>query len=159
MKLYYTKKTNKMDAYMYLSKELIDEIMNGENEALKLFIKGVINLLDSLPLHTEISENEKEAMEMDKTLDAMTIKNVGTITVGKDIFDGKTVICESFVDTKTGDTKKYYFDNDKLIGIDTIYKNEKLGTDRIVVHDVSNSASKSLFNQPWPNIKMPEGLM
>jgi hypothetical protein len=148
-----------MDAYMYLSGNLVDELMEGENEALKLFLKGVLSWLDSMPLHTEVPENEKEAMEMEEILDAMTIKNVGTITVGKDIFDGKTVTCESFVDTKTGDTKKYYFDGDKLIGVDTIYKNEKLGTDRIVVHEITNSASKSFFNQPWPNIKMPEGMM
>lgn len=159
MKLYYTKNNDKMGAYMYMSDALVDELMGGENEALKTFLKGFLNLLDSTPLYTEVSEDEKEAMEMDEILDSMIIKNVGTIVVEKDLFDGKVLTCESFVDTKTGDTKKYYFDGDKLVAVDTIYKNEKLGMDRIYVHEVSNKVSSSLFDEPFWKISLPEGMM
>ena len=159
MKLYYTKSSDKMEAYMYLSEGMVDELMAGENELLKIFLKGVVSLLDTTPLYTEVPENERDDMKMDEILDSMMIKNVGEITSGQDLFNGKTVDCETFVDTKTGDTKKYYFEGDKLIGVDTFYKNEKLGMDRIMVHDVSNSVSDSLFKAPSFKINLPAGMM
>lgn len=159
MKLYYTKKSDKMEAYMYLSESMVDELMAGENEVLKLFLKTIVNVLDTTPLYTVVPENERESMKMDEILDSMVIKNIGTITAGQDPFNGKTVDSETFVDTKTGDIKKYYFEGDKLIGIDTFYKNEKLGMDRIIVHDISNSVSDSLFKAPSFKINLPEGLM
>ena len=159
MKLYYTKKSDKMEAYMYLSEALIDELMAGGNDGLKTFLKSVVNSLGSMPIHTTVPENERESMKMDEILESMVIKNVGTITAGQDFFNGKTVDCESFVDTKTGDLKKYYFEGDKLIGIDTFYKNEKLGMDRIMVHDVSNNVNSSLFDEPFWKITIPESLM
>ena len=159
MKLYYTNKSDKMEAYMYLSEGMVDELMAGENEVLKLFLKGIVSFLDTTPLYTVVPENERESMKMDEILDSMTIKNVGEIKSGQDLFNGKTVDCETFVDTKTGDTKKYYFEGDKLIGVDTFYKNEKLGMDRIIVHDIGNSVSDALFKAPSFKINIPEGMM
>ena len=159
MKLYYTKKSDKMEAYMYMSDAMVDELMAGENEVLKIFLKGVASLLSTTPLYTEVPENERNDMKMDEILDSMMIKNVGTIKSGQDLFNGKIVDCESFEDTKTGDLKKYYFEGDKLIGVDTFYKNEKLGMDRIIVHEISNSVSDSLFKAPSFKINLPAGLM
>ena len=159
MKLYYTKATDKMESYMYLSEGMVDEIMAGENEPLKIFIKGFVSLLDTTPLYTEVPENERGDMKMEEILDMMTIKNVGGVTAGKAYWNDEIINCEWFVDIKTGDTKLYYFDGDKLVGIDTFYKNTNLGMDRIIVHDVSNSFSDTIFKQPTFKINIPESLM
>ena len=106
-----------------------------------------------------VPENEMDAMEIDEILQSMTIKNVGNIIVSEDYFNGKTVICERYIDTVTGDTYKYYFDNDTLVGIETYYKNEKLGSDTIIVHSITNNVDSNLFKQPSSKINIPEGLL
>lgn len=159
IKLYYTSKDDKMDAYIYLSDELVGELLNGENEALKLFLKGFVSLLGTTPLHAEVPKDKMEALKMKCYRDLMLMQNIGTIVVGKDFIDSKQVDVESFVDTETGDTKKYYFDGDKLIAIDTIYKDEKLGFDRLIVHELGNDIPEAIFTHPSPSIKIPAGLM
>lgn len=127
MKMYYVKKTDK--TYMYV---------------------------DELRMFVILPEEEAEAMDINELIKAMSIKNVGEITVTQEYFDGKAVICESYTDTVTGDEMKYYFYSDVLIACETRYKS---GTVDIVrVSGITTTVSDSLFKRPKGYVNM-SGLM
>lgn len=127
MKMYYVKKTD--ETYMYV---------------------------DELFMYVVLPKEEAEAMDMNELIKAMAIKNIGEITVTQEVFDGKTVICESYTDTVTGQLMKYYFYSDVLIGIETINKN---GTSDIIrVSGITTTVSDKVFTRPKGYINM-SGLM
>ena len=125
-KLYFEKKTNKMFAYF-------------------------------LMFYYEIPENEWEEMNITEPLDEMKVQNLGSfINVSEEVFDGKKVICESYIDTKYGFIVKYYFDGETLVGIEKFYKNESKQI--IYVHEVKNTVSDSLLARPTSGYVNVSGL-
>lgn len=127
MRMYYVNKTKK--TYMYV---------------------------DEMWMYVVLSEKEAEGMDMNELVQAMSIKNVGEITVSQETFDGKTVICESYTDTETGLLMKYYFYSDVLIASETVYKSGK--SDIVRVSGITTTVSDSLFTRPKGYINM-SGLM
>ena len=126
MRIYYDKKTNKMLAYAYL-------------------LVGW--------MYYEVPEDEMEDMDMTEMLEVMQIGDHGYVTVSRETFDGKSVICESFLDNSTGYTVKYYFDGETLIGIKRTHP--KKDAETIYVEKVSNSVKDSLFTKPVAAIPVP----
>lgn len=127
MRMYYDKKNNK--TYMYV---------------------------DELWMYVVLPEEEAEALDVNELIKAMSIQNVGEITVSQDVFDGKIVICESYTDTVTGQLMKYYFYSDVLIASETVYKSGK--SDIVRVSGITTTVSDSLFTRPKGYINM-SGLM
>lgn len=117
LRIFYVKKTNKM--YMYI---------------------------DDLRMYAEIPPEEMEGMDMSSIVDSMKIPDADVINVTKDVFDGKTVVCESFTDTSDAGTMKYYFLADSLIGFEKIIGDKTIETVR--VQKISNSVSDKLFERP-----------
>ena len=127
MRIYYDKSTNKMLAYAYM-------------------LVGW--------MYYEVPENEMEDMDMTEMLDTIKIGDTGFISVSKSRFDGKDVICESFIDSKTGYTMKYYFDsNDVLVGIEKTHP--KKADEIIYVEEISNTVADKIFNKPIAAIPIP----
>jgi hypothetical protein len=126
MRIYYDKKTNKMFAYAYL-------------------LVGW--------MYYEVPEDEMKDMDMTEMLEVMQIGDHGYVTVSRDTFDGKSVICESFLDNSTGYTVKYYFDGETLIGIKRTHP--KKDAETIYVEKVSNSVKDSIFNKPLAAVPVP----
>ena len=127
MRMYYVNKTKK--TYMYV---------------------------DEMWMYFVLSEEEAEGMDMNELVEAMSIKNVGEITVSQEVFDGKIVICESYIDTETGLLMKYYFYSDVLIASETVYKSGK--SDVVRVSDITTTVSDQVFTRPKGYINM-SGLM
>ncbi len=100
-----------------------------------------------------VPEDEMDDMDMTEMLDTMRIGDVGFISVSKDNFNGKSVICESFVDSKTGYTMKYYFEDETLVGIERTHP--KKSDEIIYIETISNSVSDSYFKRPALAIPMP----
>lgn len=118
MKLYYEKKTNKMWAYA--------------------------NMITWW--YYEVPANEMEDMNMTEMLDEIKINNVGNITVSKATFNGKSVIKESFYDSKTGYTMNYYFNGDTMVGIK---KEHPTKVDEVIyVDEISNTVDDKIFEKP-----------
>jgi hypothetical protein len=126
MRIYYDKSTNKMFAYAYL-------------------LVGW--------MYYEVPENEMEDMDMTEMLEVMQIGDHGYVTVSRETFDGKSVICESFLDNSTGYTVKYYFDGETLIGIKRTHP--KKDAETIYVDKVNNSVKDSIFNKPLVAVPVP----
>ena len=127
MRMYYEKKTDKMLAYAYM-------------------LVGW--------MYYEVPKDEMEDMDMTEMLDAIKVGDTGFISVGKEKFDGKNVIYESYIDNKTGYTVKYYFDSkDNLIGIKKTHP--KKVDEVIYVEEVSNTVSDKLFNKPIAAVPIP----
>lgn len=127
MRMYYDKKTDKMLAYAYM-------------------LVGW--------MYYEVPENEREDMDMTEMLDAIRVGDTGFINVSRTKFDGKNVVCESYLDTKTGYTVKYYFDsNDTLIGIEKTHP--KKSDEVIYIQEISNSVSDKIFNKPIAAVPIP----
>ncbi len=115
-KVYYEKNTNKMFAYF-------------------------------LMFYYEVPENEWKEMNITEPADQMAIKNVGSfITVSETIFNGKPVICESYRDTKYGYIVKYYFDGDKMVGIEKIHNN--VTKQVIYVNEINTTVPDTLLQRP-----------
>ena len=125
MKLYYDKATNKMQAYA--------------------------NLL-LVWVYYDVPANEMDDMDITEMLEEIRIKDVGDITVSRTQFNGKSVIKESYYDTKTGYTMNYYFENDTLVGI--IKQHPKKVDEIIYVDKISNTVSDSYFEKPKGAISM-----
>ena len=86
----------------------------------------------------------------------MQVGSTGFINVSKEKFNGKTVVCESFIDNKTGYTMKYYFDGETLIGIERIHP--KKVDEIIYVEKVNNSVKDSMFTPPKIAVSLDEWL-
>ncbi len=125
MKVYYEKKTNKMQAYAYL---------------------GVWWYYD-------VPENEMADMNMTEMLEEIRIKNVGDISVSRTTFNGKSVIKESFYDSKTGYTMNYYFNGETMVGIKK--EHPKKVDEVIYIDEISNTVNDDLFDKPL--IALPLG--
>ena len=117
MRMYYVKKTDK--TYMYI---------------------------DEMRMFAVLPKEEAEEMDINELIKDIEIKNVGDITVTQEVFDGKTVICESYIDTQNGHTMKYYFYGDVLIGSEDISKNGNV--DLVRISDITTSVSDSYFTRP-----------
>lgn len=77
-------------------------------------------LIDFMKRYCEIPEDMMEGLEFSTLLDNFQITDIGEITVSEVDFNGKTLICESYV-ASDGDTFNYYFDeNDMLVRRDII---------------------------------------
>ena len=127
MRMYYVNKTKK--TYMYV---------------------------DEMWMYVVLSEEDAKGMDMQEIVEAMSIKNVGEITVSQAIFDGKVVICESYTDTETGLLMKYYFYNDELIASENVSRSGR--SDIIRVSGITTTVSDKLFTRPKGYINM-SGLM
>ena len=127
MRMYYDKKTGKMHAYAYL-------------------------LLGWM--YYEVPEDEMADMDMTEMLDTIRVGETGFISVSKARFNGKDVICESFLDTANGFTVKYYFDSsDTLVGIERTHPRK--ADEIIYVEKISNTVSDKTFNRPANAIPVP----
>lgn len=127
MRIYYDKSTNKMVAYAHL---LVTWV------------------------YYDVPEEEMADMDMTEMLEIMQIGDVGFITVSRDTFNGKSVICESFIDSVTGYTMKYYFDGETLVGIKRTHP--KKADEIIYVEKISNSVNDKIFNKPKVAISLDE---
>ena len=125
--------------YMNTTAEGINMKMYYEKKTNKMYAYA-------LGFYYVVPEDEMKDMDMTEMLDTMQIGNIGFVTVSRDTFNGKSVICESFVESKTGYTMKYYFDGETLVGIERIHP--KKADEVIYVEKVSNSVSDKLFNRP-----------
>ena len=130
MRIYYDKSKNKMTAYADLVLAWV---------------------------YYDVPENEMEDMDMTEMLEIMQVGTTGNITVTKEKFNGKTVICEGYNDSKTGYTLKYYFDGDTLIGIERIHS--KKPDEVIYVQSVSNSVKDSIFDPPKTTLLNPKPVL
>ena len=127
MRMYYDKKTGKMHAYAYL-------------------------LLGWM--YYEVPEDEMADMDMTEMLDTIRVGETGFISVSKARFNGKDVICESFLDTANGFTVKYYFDSsDTLVGIERTHPRK--ADEIIYVEKISNTVSDKTFNRPANAVPVP----
>lgn len=103
-------------------------------------------LLDDFKVYTILPKEDAEDMDMDSLLGSMNVENVGRINVVNTKFRGKDAVCERYIDTKTGDTVKYYFDSkDNLLGYETIGKN---GTSTVIINSMGTSVKDSEFTVP-----------
>lgn len=124
MKLYYDKSDNKMLAYVQ-------------------FIVWV---------YYEVPKNEMADMDMTEMLEELQIGDVGDVIVTRTKFNNKSVIKESFYDSKTGYTMNYYFDGETLVGI--IKQHPKKVDETIYVEEVSNTVSDDYFEKPKGGISL-----
>ncbi len=125
--------------YMNTTAEGINMKMYYEKKTNKMYAYALI-------FYYEVPEDEMEDMDMTEMLETMQIGEIGFVTVSRDTFNGKSVICESFIDSKTGYTMKYYFDGETMIGLERIHP--KKADEIIYVEKISNTVSDSLFNRP-----------
>ena len=98
-------------------------------------------------LKYQVPDEEKAEMMslMTEMIELMNVNIDGEITVAEVVFNGKNVVRESYVDSKTGYTMNYYFDGDKLVGIK---KAHKTYDDEIVyVKEISNSVNNKYFDR------------
>ncbi len=115
-KMYYEKKTDKMFAYFLL-------------------------------FYYEVPKAEWAEMDINEPLDEMKVQNLGSfISVSEDTFNGKKVICESYIDSKYGFIVKYYFDGETMVGLEKIYNNKS--SQIIYVDKISTTVSDSLLKRP-----------
>ena len=85
-------------------------------------------LIDFMKKYCEVPEDMMEGLEFSTLLDNFQITDIGEITVSEVDFNGKTLICESYV-ASDGDTLNYYFDeNDMLVRRDIISPSGKTNT-------------------------------
>ena len=87
-----------------------------------------------------------EDMDMTEMLEIMQIGDVGFVTVSRETFNGKSVICESFLNSKTGYTMRYYFDGETLVGLERLHP--KKADEVIYVEKVSNTVKDTMFDPP-----------
>ena len=112
--------------------------------------------VDELRMYVVLSKEEAKDMDINELIKALSIQNVGKITVSQEKFDGKTVIAESYTDTVTGHKMKFYFYSDVLIGCETTYKDGSVDTIR--VSGITTTVSDKYFTRPKGYINM-SGLM
>ena len=127
MKMYYDKSDDKMYAYAYLILTWV---------------------------YYEVPENEREEMDMTEMLEVIKIGDYGFVTVSRETFNGKSVICESYLDSASNYTMKYYFDGETLVGIERLHP--KKADEVIYVEKISNSVSDSLFTKPLFGVPIDE---
>ncbi len=114
--MYYEKKTDKMFAYF-------------------------------LMFYYEVPKAEWAEMDINEPLNEMKVQNLGSfISVSEDTFNGKKVICESYIDSKYGFIVKYYFDGETMVGLEKIYNNKS--SQVIYVDKISTTVSDSLLKRP-----------
>ncbi len=139
--------------------EPIEFAIKGENIYMKATIEGltarvVYNadskkaymIIDSMMMFAEMPEKELEGMNVNEILQGLRIENVGKITVKQTTYNGKNAICESYVDTVTGETVNYYFISDVLVSSQRINPNGQIAV--MNYEEVSGSVSSSLFDPP-----------
>lgn len=100
-----------------------------------------------LGIKYEVPENEKaEMMSMITDMLALMQVNIdGEVKAEKTKFNGKSVVSESYTESKTGAVMTYYFDNDSLVGIKKQYSESESET--VVVKAVNNVAYDLYFNK------------
>ncbi len=130
MRIYYNKAKNKMTAYA------------------DLLVAWV---------YYNVPENEMKDMDMTEMLEIMQIGDVGFVTVSREKFNGKSVICESFLNSKTGYTMRYYFDGETLVGLERIHP--KKADEVIYVEKISNSVKDSMFDPPKSTLIPPKPVL
>lgn len=142
-----------------LGTEPIEFAVKGESLYMKATMEGltarvVYNatskkaymIIDSIFSYAEIPQKELESMNVSEMVKGLRIENVGTIKVTQTKFDGKNAICESYVDTVTGETVKYYFISDVLVSSERITAD----SEKTVINfkEISTTVSSSLFDPP-----------
>ena len=108
-------------------------------------------------VYYDVPKNEMKDMDMTEMLEVMQIGEIGDITATKTTFNKKSVICESFYDSKTGYTMKYYFDGETLVGIERTHP--KKVDEIIYVEEVSNTVKDSIFDPPKWTILTPKAVI
>ena len=134
------------NGYMYMETEVegitMKMIYNGKND--KTYM-----VLDDYNVYVTLTE---ELMGEDIDISA-TIEEYGKINVSGKItssyakIGGKTVVCEQYKDSVTGDTIKYYFNNDVIYAVDTIDRNTGK-VSRVLYKSFTTSVPSSLFSVP-----------
>ena len=108
-------------------------------------------------VYYNVPKDEMEDMDMTEMLDIMRIGETGFINVSRTKFNGKSVICESYLDSKTGYTMKYYFNDETLVGIERTHP--KKSGEVIYVQEVTNNVKNSIFEQPKPTLVPPKAVV
>ncbi len=103
-------------------------------------------IIDSMFMYAEMSKQDLDEMGLEEIMTGLSINNVGDITVTKTVYDGKNAICESYVDTASGTTVKYYFVADVLIAGETVAPD---GSKEVIRFEkIESSVSSSVFDRP-----------
>ncbi len=103
-------------------------------------------IIDSMIMYAEMSKEDLDEMGLEDIMTGLSINNVGDITVTKTTYDGKNAVCESYVDTVSGTTVKYYFVADVLIAGETVAPD---GSKEVIKFDtIESSVSSSVFDRP-----------
>lgn len=130
MRIYYDKAKNKMTAYADLIAAWV---------------------------YYNVPEKEMDDMDITEMLEILQVGEHGFVTVTHETFNKKSVICESFLDNKTGYTMKYYFDGETLVGIERIHP--KKVDETIYIDKISNSVKDSFFEPPKPTLIPPKAVV
>lgn len=103
-------------------------------------------IIDSIISYAKLTEDDLDDFSFSEIAEGITIDNVGEITVKATTYDGKNAICESYVDTVTGERVSYYFVADILVaGERELSNGEK---DIMKFESISTSVDSSLFTKP-----------
>ena len=108
-------------------------------------------------VYYNVPENEMKDMDMTEMLEIMQIGEVGFVTVSREKFNGKSVICESFLNSKTGYTMRYYFDGETLVGFERLHP--KKADEIIYVETVSNTVKDTMFDPPKSTLIPPKPVL
>lgn len=103
-------------------------------------------IIDSLNSYLVVTADELEGMDMNEIINGFVINNVGKITVKSTTYDGKSAICESYVDTQTGEKVSYYFVADVLVASERVLSSGE--KEIIKFQSISTSVSSSVFDEP-----------
>lgn len=118
-------------------------------EARVVYLKGsneAYLIIDSIISYAKLSKDDLEEFSFSEIAEGITIDNVGEISVKATTYDGKNAICESYMDTVTGESVSYYFVTDVLVAAERLMPNG--GKDIIKFQSISTSVDSSLFSKP-----------
>lgn len=103
-------------------------------------------IIDTIISYAKLTEDDLDDFSFSEIANGITIDNVGDISVKATTYDGKNAICESYVDTVTGENVSYYFIADVLVAAERTMANGQ--KDIIKFQSISSSVDSSLFSKP-----------
>ena len=111
-------------------------------------------IIDSINTYVEMSKEDMQGMDIEEMIKEFVITDVGEVKAHAVQYGGKNAVCESYTDTKTGDTVKYYFIADVIVACERVNA-DGVVTDTVNFDKVSNSVDSSLFDSPpWYYINL-----